>query len=166
MYGRIYTVQFTNVAVTAVQDLFYLKPAADKPIALWGFEIDNVGGTADAGDAQEELLRVEIIHLPATVTVGSGGTAPTPSVILPNDAAAGFTARVNDTTVATTSGTAVTRVATGINVRIPGPDWQAPSVPVPQPVICANAAALVVRLNTAPNDSINLSGTAWVSELV
>ena len=167
MYGRPYTVQFTAVSVTAVQDLFYLKPAADKPIAFWGFEVDNVGGTADAGDAQEELLRFEIIYLPATVTAGTGGAAVTPQVTLPNDTAASFTARCNDaTTTASTTGTASTKFAGGINVRIPGPDWLAPALPVPQPIIVANAAAMVVRLNTAPADAILLSGTAFVSELV
>ena len=159
---RLYTVTFVAVSVTAAQELFYLKPAADKPIKLHGIELSNVGGTADAGDAQEELLRVEFIRLPATVTVGSGGTAPTPNPVLPNDVAAGFTARANDTVLATTSGTALTMGATGLNIRqptpyTPPPEWR---------LVCANAQALVARLNTAPNDPVLVSGTAWVEELV
>ena len=67
--GRAYSVIFTAVAVTATQDLFYIKPAADKICVLEAVYLSNVGGTADAGDAQEELLRVEFIRLPATVTV-------------------------------------------------------------------------------------------------
>src|SRR5215468_5644282 len=157
MYGRPYTVTFKAVSVTLQQDFFYLKPAADKPIALWGFEVDNVGGTADAGDAQEELLDVAINYVPATVTVGSGGTAPTPNTLYPNDTAAGFTARVNDTTKATSSTTILAKVPVGVNVRIPGPDWWAPSVPVPQPVLCANAAAITITLGTTPADAITLS---------
>lgn len=159
--GRAYTVTFTAVAVTATQDLFYIKPAAEKPCILEQCSISNVGGTADAGDAQEELLRVEIIRLPSTVTVGSGGSSFTPSPLAVNDSAAGFTARINDTTVATTSGTAKTLVADGFNVRA-GWIW----LPVPEHrIVVANAEAIVVRLNLAPADSINLSGTLTVREL-
>lgn len=159
--GRLYTVSFTAVSVSAVQDLFYVKPAADKVCFLEAVYLSNVGGTADAGDAQEELLRLEIIRLPATVTAGSGGTAPTPRALAVNDAAASFTARVNDTTLATTSGTAQTMHADGFNVRVP-------YVYLPPPehrILVANAEALVVRLNLAPADAVNLSGTAYVREL-
>lgn len=160
--GRLYTVEFHNIAITAVQDLFYIKPAADKPVALEACYISNVGGTADAGDAQEELLRVEVIRLPATVTVGSGGSAFTPSPVEPNDTAAGFTARTNDTTVATTSGTAATLHPDGWNVRIPW-TW----LPPPEHrLLAANAGAIVVRLNLAPNDSIATSGVLYVRELI
>ncbi|GIV03980.1 MAG: hypothetical protein KatS3mg015_2810 [Fimbriimonadales bacterium] len=159
--GRAYTVSFVATSVSAVQDLFYIKPAADKVCLLEGVYLANVGGTADAGDAQEELLRIEIIRLPATVTVGSGGTAQTPRALLVNDAAAGFTARTNDTTVATTSGTAQTLHADGVNVRVP-------YVLIPPPehrIAVANAEALVVRLQAAPADAISLSGTLYVREL-
>lgn len=159
--GRLYTVTFTAVAITAVQELFYIKPAADKPCFLEAFYLSNVGGTADAGDAQEELLRLEVIRLPATVTASSGGTAPTPNPTAVNDAAAGFTARVNDTTVATTTGTSATMHADGWNVRVPYVWMPPPEHRFP----VANAQALVVRLNLAPNDSINVSGTAYVREL-
>lgn len=160
--ARVYTVVFVAVSATAVQDLFYIKPAADKPISLHRVKVSNVGGTADAGDAQEELLRVETIFLPATVTAGSVGTAPTPSPVVPNDAAAGATTRVNDTTVATTSGTAKTLDADGFNVRVPYDYLPA----LDDRIIVANAAAVVVRLNTAPADAILLSGTAIFEELV
>jgi hypothetical protein len=45
--------------------------------------------------------------LPATVTNGSGGGAGTVKPLVPGDAAASATSRINDTTQATTSGTAV-----------------------------------------------------------
>jgi hypothetical protein len=159
--GRAYAQPFTAVAITAAQELFYIKPAADKPCILEAVYLSNVGGAADAADAQEELLRIEIIRLPATVTVGSGGTAPTPSPLATNDAAAGYTARVNDTTVATTSGTALTLHADGWNVRVPYM-WMPP--PEHRPMV-ANAQALVVRLNSAPADSITCSGVAIVREI-
>lgn len=159
---RLYTVVFTAVSIAAVQDLFYLKPAADKPIRLHSVYLANVGGTADAADAQEEDLRVEIIHVPTTVTVGSGGSAPTPNPLLPSDAAAGFTGRVNDTTVATTNGTLLTKHSDGWNTRVPFNYRPTPE----ERIVCANAAAIVVRLNLAPNDAFNVSGTAYVEELV
>lgn len=159
--GRLYTVPFTAVSISAAQDLFYIKPAADKPCFLEAVYLSNVGGTADAGDAQEELLRIEIIRLPATVTVGSGGSAPTPGPVAVNDSAAGFTGRVNDTTVATTSGTAVTLHADGWNVRVPYVWLPPPEHRLP----IANAQALVVRLNTAPADAVSCSGVAYVREL-
>ena len=159
--GRIYPVVFVAVSLTAVQDLFYIKPAADKILVFEAMVLSNVGGVADAGDAQEELLRFEIIYLPSTVTVGSGGTAPTVKPVGVNDAAAGFTARVNDTTVATTSGTSETRHADGINIRIPQP-W----VPPPEHrLIAQNPGAMVVRLNTAPADAVLVSGTLYVREM-
>lgn len=160
--GRLYTCTFVATSVTAVQDLFFVKPAADKPTILEAVYLSNVGGTADAGDAQEELLRLEIIRLPATVTNSSGGASCTPTPVNTNDTAASFTARVNDTTVATTSGTALTEHAEGFNVRV---GWQ--YVPPPEHrIVCANAQALAVRLNTAPADAILISGTAYVRELI
>lgn len=159
--GRIYAVTFKAVAVTAQQDFFYLKPAADKPIFIEQIKIAVVGGNADAGDAQEELLEVETLRLPATVTAGSGGTAPTPVPKSTNDAAAGFTARVNDTTKATTSGTAAQLDEDGLNSRIPYL-----YIPLPEHVdSIANALAIVCRLNTTPVDSILMQGTALVREL-
>lgn len=160
--GRCYTVTFAAVSVTAQQELFYIKPAADKPCVIEAVYIANVGGAADAGDAQEELYDVELLRLPATVTVGSGGTAPTPRALAVNDAAAGFTARANDTTKASSSGTAQLIHADGLNVRVPGPWW----LPPPEHrVMVANAEAVVCRLNTTPADAISLSGTMYVREM-
>lgn len=161
LLGRVYTAPFVAVAITAQQDLFYIKPAADKICIIEQCRLANVGGTADAGDAQEEDFDIEFLYVPAAVTASSGGTAPTPQPDLINDAAAGFTARVNDTTKATSSGTIVVRDVDGWNVRSPYL-W----LPAPEhrPVV-ANAAAFVVRLNTTPADSITVSGSLKIREL-
>lgn len=159
--GRAYAVTFTAVSVSASQELFYIKPAADKPCVVEAVYVSNVGGAADAGDTQEELLRIEMLRLPATVTASTGGTAPTPSPMITNDAAAGFTARVNDTGLATTSGTALTLHADGWNVRA-GFVWMPP--PEHRPIV-ANAQAIVVRLNSTPADALTVSGTCIVREL-
>jgi hypothetical protein len=159
--GRAYVVDFKAVSLAAQQDLFYIKPAADKICIIEAVYLSNVGIAADAGDAQEELWDVECLYVPATVTAGSGGTAPTPQPLAINDAAAGFTARVNDTTKATSSGTIVDRHADGWNVRIPYV-WLPPPAHYP---IVANAAAIVFRLNSTPTDAVTCNGTMIVREL-
>lgn len=159
--GRAYAVEFHNISVSAQQDLFYVKPAADKICVVEAVYLSNVGGAADAGDAQEELFRVEMIRLPATVTVGSGGSSFTPNPLAVNDAAAGFTARINDTTVATTSGTAKQLHSDGMNVRVP-------YVWLPPPEhrhLVANAEAWVCRLVSTPADAVTMNGTCVVREL-
>ena len=159
--GRAYAVEFHNVSVSAQQDFFYIKPAADKVCVIEAVYLSNVGGSADAGDAQEELYRIEMIRLPATVTAGSAGTAPTPNPLSTNDAAAGFTSRVNDTTVATTSGTALQLHSDGMNVRVP-------YVWLPPPEhrhLIANAQAWVCRLVSTPADAVTMNGTCVVREL-
>lgn len=159
--GRLYTVEFHGVAVSAQQDFFYIKPAADKICILEAVYLNNAAGTTDAGDAKEDFWRIEYVYLPATVTVGSGGNSFTPNPIAVNDAAAGFTARINDTTKATTSGTALNRHSDGMNSRVP-------YIYMPPPEHrnnFANAAALCVRLMTTPNASTTMNGTAYVREL-
>jgi hypothetical protein len=162
--GRAYAVTFSNVTLTNAggdQDLFYIKPAADKPCVIEAVYLSNVGGTADAADAQEELVRLEALRLPATVTAGSGGTAPTPNPISTNDTAAGFTARVNDTTVATTSGTALSLHQDGWNVRVPYV-WMPPPE---HRLLVANAQAIVFRLASTLTDDMAANGTMIVREL-
>lgn len=162
--GRAYAVEFHNVTLTNAggdQDLFYIKPAADKVCLIESIKLSNVGVAADAGDVQEELHRIEIIRLPATVTVGSGGNSMTPNPLSTNDAAAGFTARINDTTVATTSGTALYLDSDGWNVRVP---YAWPFIPEHR-LIVANAQAIVVRLASTLTDDIVCNGTCIVREL-
>lgn len=158
MIGRVYTVVFENVAVAASQDFFELTPADDKPIFIAGFNLDNVGGTADAADAQEEDLRLSIVR--GHTTSGSGGTAPTPAVWRGSiDTAAGFTAEVNNTTIASTAGTTIW--AGSWNTRIPREMWF-PDDLMPG---CSQAnTTIVLRLLAAPADSFNASGTIFVVE--
>ena len=160
--GRVYAVPFAATAVAAQQDFFYVKPAADKVCAIEAIYLANVGIAADAGDAAEELWDIELVRLPATVTVGSGGAAvATPSRMLVNDGTATFTARTNDTTKATSNGGTTIMHADGINVRIPYV-WMPP--PEHRPMV-ANAEAITLRLNSTPTDSVTMNGTMIVREL-
>lgn len=158
MRGRTYTVPFENVAVTATQDLFSISPATQKPCIIIGCTIDNVGGTADAGDAQEELLRLKI-HRGFT-TIGSAGSVVTPFPCGTNDTAAGFTAHANDTTIANT-GTSVLGWPFGWNVRTPCREF----LPEECWIYVPNGSIGAVTLLAAPADSLALSGALWVIEL-
>jgi hypothetical protein len=155
--GRVYTVQFDNVAVAAIQDLFELTPADDKPIEIIGLFISQTG-IADVGDAQEEVLPIQIIR--GFTTSGSAGSAPTPVPVKARDAAAGFASEVNNTTVATT-GTTVTAHSDNFNVRVGYQNWW----PENTEIDCSQTdTRVVIRLTRAPNDSITLSGTVYVKE--
>ena len=159
MIGRIYSVVFDNVSIAAAQDLFALTPADDKPIELLALYLSNVGGTADAGDAAEELLRLSIIR--GFTTIGSGGSAPTPQPVQSTvDSASGFTARVNDTTLATT-GTTGTLHCDGWNIRVP---YQLIWLPENRPGATQANTTIVVRLVTAPADAVLCSWTLYVME--
>lgn len=163
--SRIYAVNFENVTVSAAQDLWDLVPAADKPIAIHGIMLSNVGGVADAGDAQEELLRLIVIR--GLATVGSGGSAAAASTnispVSPGDPAASFTGRLNDTTVAVVgAGSTVNLFADGWNVRIP---YQMFFTPETRIACSATQTRMVIRLLSTPADPLSVSGTVFVEEL-
>jgi hypothetical protein len=156
---RLYTCPFENVSSgTAAQDFWELSPADDKPVAIAGIWLDNVGGTADMGDAQEEGLRLGIYR--GFTTSGSGGSTVTPNPTgSSGDVAAGFTCEINNTTVATTSGTLHT--AFGWNPRIPCREW----LPENAWIFASQAnTTLLVRLIASPADAFPVSGTLWVME--
>lgn len=155
MNGRMYSVIFSAVAVSAAQDLFELTPADDKPLEIVGIEL---GQSSDAGDAMDELLQISIIR--GYTASGSGGSAPTPVPMNPSDTAAGFTAEVNNTTVANT-GTAVTLQTTCWNVRAGYIQWFPEGA---RPTAGQGNTTIVVR-QTAPADAITMSGTIYVREL-
>ncbi len=162
--SRIYAVPFNGTVTNAGgdSDLFSLQPAANKPIRLRGLRLGQV---SEIGDAQEENLRVTVKRLPATFTVGSGGSSVTAAA--PNDDAAGtvwgFTARVNDTTVATTSGTAQVLDEIGWNERnTPYETWYPDDKYCPGAI---NGQGIVVRMETTPADDFTFSGVAFVEEL-
>jgi hypothetical protein len=159
--AREYAVPFDNVAITTTADMFTLDPAVDKPIRIVSIEIAQ---TNRVGDANEDLIRWSIRRFTgATITAGSGGSAPTPVALMPGDAAAGFSARVTDTTISTTTGTNTLVYASTFNTRV-GLIW----VPTPemQPGAVDNSGngKLIVRLEEAPGASTTFSGTCIVAE--
>ena len=156
--GRIYTIIFDGVSVTAAtgdQDFFSIVPAANKKCGIIGIHVGNVDRIQDA---QEDMLRWAIIR--GNTTVGSGGTAPTPQLNDGEDGAAGFTARVNDTTPAS-AGTPTTNHADSFNVRT-GLIYQ----PTPKQVIWCSVGQtrICVRLLEAVLADTIMSGTLYVEE--
>ena len=161
--ARLYAVPF-NGTVTAAGtdvDLWSFQAASNKPIELKGF---TLGQITEIGDAMEEGLRITVKRMPATWTVGSGGSAVTAAA--PNESSSGsvwaFTARVNDTTVGTTSGTAQVLDEFGWNNRnSPYEHWYPDQEYCPGAI---NGQGLVVRLETTLADDMTFSGVAWVEE--
>jgi hypothetical protein len=157
--NRSYSVIFDNVSIAAAQDLFNITPADDKPICIVGFTLSNVGGTADAADAQEELLRLTIGR--GNTTNGTGGTTPTPQPLNAAEAAAGFTSRVNDATTRASGGARSVLFADGWNVRIPYQMFFTPETGI----WCSQAQTLItIGLEAAPADPVLCSGTLFVME--
>ena len=152
--GRMYTVQFTGVAVTAQQDFFEIVAAAGKTCKIRGVMLSQ---STEVGDAQEEGL--SILFKSGSTTSGSGGSAPAPVPTNVNDAAAGFTAEANNTTKASV-GTIVTHVADNWNVRMPYM-WMMPEEMCVQ---LTGGRRFTLELGTTPADSITMSGYITWSE--
>lgn len=155
MSGRTYAVTFNAVAVSAAQDLFEITPADDKPCEIVSM---HIGQYSDAGDAAAELLGIQIIR--GFTTSGSGGSAATPAALDPGSASAGFTAEVNNTTVANT-GTTTTLHSDAFNVQA-GYNYIPPLDA--RPKVNQGNTTLVVRI-TAPADALTMNGTLIVREL-
>lgn len=162
--GRIYYVTFENISITNANgdhDLWYIAPADDKPVRLWGYELSCSSNT-DMGDAQEEQLRLEVIR--GHSTVGSGGTAVTASTVgraNPTDPDPSFTARTCDTTIAS-AGTTTVQQAISVNNRV---TYEKVWIPELTPWCTQVQSSIVVRLMAAVVDDITMSGTLSVEEL-
>ena len=152
---RTFAVSFNAVAITAAQDLFEISPADDKPVRLLGLV---VGQYSDVGDANSENLSLSIIR--GYTSSGSGGSAFTALPLDPNDSAAGFSAEINNTTVANT-GTAVTLWSDVWNTQAGYQVWFPEGA---QPQASQANTTIVVRI-TAPADSITTNATLIVQEL-
>ena len=159
MYRVPYTGTITNAGGDT--DLLSIQPADDKPCRIAGWML---GQSSEIGDAQEEVLRITMRHMTATVTIGSGGSAVTPVANRPGTneiVAAGFVARCNDTTVATTSGTSTVMEELAWNVRnVPWERW----IPEEMRPVAIQGEALIVRLESTPTDDLTGELTFFVEE--
>jgi hypothetical protein len=154
--GRTYSIQFNNVAVAAVQDLLAAYAGGSMIFELAGLVIGQITGTT------VQNLRFTVKRLPATVTTGSGGASATPKRMMRGDTAATITGRTNDTTQASTSGTADVLHSDVFNT-VNGYQWY--WNPQDCPTIGLNEAA-VVSLDAPPGAAMTMSGTLYVRELL
>lgn len=158
MTGRMYTISFSAVSLSAAQDLFEISPADDKPVEICGLFLSQTG-VGDIGDAAEELLKLAIIR--GHSTGGSGGSAATPAPVKATAASVGFAAEVNNTTIAS-AGTGVTVHEDAWNVRAGYQFWWPEGA---EPGASQANTTIVVRMASAPADAITVSGTLYVREL-
>lgn len=100
---RSYRVNTENVLVSAAQDLVQIIGAAGKMGLIDRIYVGASNTTLPTG--QQVRIRARI--LPVTVVNGSGGSTPTVQKTDIGDAASSITALANNTTPATTNGTAV-----------------------------------------------------------
>jgi hypothetical protein len=146
-----YSAPLAATAVTTTADIFHVTATAENPFILLGFELYN---TTDLGDAQEEVLQLEIAR--GTTGGGTGGSALTEVHYIQGSGATVQTAVVGFNTTVSTGGTVLARK--GWNVRIPFEFY-----PIPELRLRVDSAQdpLVVRLMSAPADSITIGGTIY-----
>jgi hypothetical protein len=155
MSGRIYTVAVKGVSVSAAQDVIAVYAGASMAFEVIGFTIGTEQGTSVAGEP------ISLNRLGATVTAGSGGAAGALAGDRSTDAAATVTARINDTTQATTSGSTDALHADVLNLSN-GYPWVFPrdARPVAKP-----GEAIVLSLDSAPPTPVAFSAALKIREL-
>jgi len=156
MSQRVYSSIFANVAISAVQDLFSVQATATMAFEVHEIVLGQITATSVGN------LRVSLHRLPATVTVGSGGSNAAPAPHNFTDAAATVSARVNDTTQATTSGTNTVLNADVWNVingwqYLPAPEDRY-QIKISQGFICS--------LDTAPGSAETSNGKLTIAEIM
>ena len=147
--GRMYSASFSNVAVTAQQDLFQIE-ALTTPIILHAVYLSQ---TTEVGDAMSEGLSILIARVTDDVTNATAEVS-----LDGGDAAATADINVNQTTELVTGITTIHSEAWNVLspfVYLPTPECR--------PVIQIGNA-LVVNLNTTPADSITMSGTIYFEQ--
>lgn len=155
---RYYDVTFENVSVSAAQDLVQITGATGKMMFICEMWVGCPTTTLPTGQG----LRLRARFLPATVTVGSGGTVNiTPSKIDPGDAAcSSTTCATNNTTRATTSGTAIVIYQNGVHLyqgeRYRFPDAERPAI--------GPSEAFVFELLSTVSGTLTLSGGVRLGE--
>lgn len=148
--GRMYSASFTEVAVTAQQDLFQIE-ALTVPAIIHAVFLSQ---SSDLGDAASEGLSILIRRVTDAVTNDIAEAA-----LDGGDAAANADIAVNETTELVTGATTIHSEAWNILtpfVYLPPPELR--------PVIQIGNV-IVVNLNTTPADSITMSGTLYFEEI-
>lgn len=164
MTVRVYTITFEQVAVAGPVDLVTLL----LPTSAANFKQIKVRrcwiSATDSTIPTSQMLALRQRWLPATVTLGSGGSTPTPSLIDQGDPASKCSAHTCDTSKATTSGTAVVidengcHAYNGFDSALQGRD------PIPLSNNSTAQQAFVFELLSTPSGTLHLSGGLDFSE--
>ena len=92
MSGRVYRIPMNQLAIgTSKQDLWAITASSTIPFWLEEIRLDPI-----ATSVAEYLMSLSLFT--GSFTAGSGGTSVTPAKTLPNDAAAGATSKIGNTT--------------------------------------------------------------------
>lgn len=151
--ARIYTASFTNIAVSAIQDIWELNAPADAVVVIHAIVVAQ---TSDYGDAQAEGLSLELSR--STGTTGSGGSAVTPVAHQSGDPAFGGTVARNNTTQALT-----TTVIYADAFNIQG-GWIYQPAPEAR-IVLSPSARVVLELPAAPTDEITMTSSIVFEEI-
>ena len=151
--GRVYTVGFDDVAVSAVQDLLSINTSSTVPIAIHEIALSQRGLTA----WESKPLRFYRVTGSPTIT---GGTALTARPHNAGDSAAGGTYKSNHTTVFS-GGTSVLVRPDEFNFLngffyLPAPEDR---------IILSPSSYFILQLPTAPSASSNMSLSCTFEEL-
>lgn len=157
MPGKFYTASFKDIAVTAAQDLFEITAPSGAAVIIHGWSVSQKSEVADA--AEEGLTLVTNRGVGSTTS--GNGTSVTPQPTDDDTAAAAATVERNATTVmAAGSGSIEELEVHAWNIRAPFIMFYPPEL---RPKVKASAR-WTLELETAPADSITMSGTLYFEE--
>ena len=148
--GRIYSVSFADVAVTAQQDFFQIEGVTVPAIIHAVYLSQN----SDVGDAAAEALTIRIRRVTDALT-----NVTAEAQLDEGDAAANADLNVNDTTPLTTGAE---------NIHVEAWNIAMPFVYLPPPelrIVVPVGDVVTVNLATTPADSLTLSGTMYFEEI-
>ncbi len=160
--ARIYRIPFVQVSVSAAQDLVQLNGATGKMVMVLRAWVQDVDTTLPGS----QMLAFRMRRLLATVTNGSGGSTITPVPNDNGDAAASSDAWINNTTKATTSGTAQVIEPNGQHIYNGFNELLNPNDMYPGTPISVNEAFVFELLNApAASATVTLSGGVEYAEI-
>lgn len=144
-----YTVTHAISSLSAARDLIEIATASGRPVRVTAVYVSQ-----DSDDATSESEMLPILIQRASAS-GSGGSSLTPEKVWPGYAAAACAVEGGNTSAATLTGSPL--VSDSFNV-LSGFRWVGE-------LGCAASSWIVVRLNAAPSDAIDLKVTVEFEEL-
>lgn len=153
--GRTYIISTNAVTGAAAMDLVSILCGAGKQVRVKRIE----AASTDAAAPTSGEVNFRCRYLTATVTQGSGGTTPTAIPMDHGDTAFAGTVHANDTSGATTSGTA-TVLWSGAAHVLTGLDYSFTNPPVINP-----AAGFTFEMITLPSGTIHFDMAVTIEEI-